>query len=119
MRPVKERPRILTAKIVSDLNVSAVFNNGETRIIDFKKIFDKIGIDKKSPAAILRKPEVFKKFVIDNGTLSWKSVEQEIPWKSSTRKMPFEIGADILYRNSQPSPTQATYRLKISAVSYT
>jgi hypothetical protein len=48
---------------------------------------------------------------IENGTLSWKSVQQEIPWGKSVRKMPFEIGADTLYKFSLPDAT--TYRIKI------
>lgn len=111
MRPIRKRPRILKAESHKDLIVHAVFNNGETRLIDFKKIFDQLGIGKNSPAAKLRKSEIFKKFSIENGTLSWKSVEQEVPWGSAVRKVPFEIGADILYHNSQP--TQAAHGLKI------
>ena len=94
MRPVKKRPRILTAKYIEGLTVSAVFNNGETRIIDFKTIFANIKTGKNSPAAILLKPGAFKKFKIANGTLSWKNVLQEIPWKNKIRKVPFEIGAE-------------------------
>jgi|ERR1700733_1023181 len=103
MRPVKRRPRILSAKSVKDLIVSAVFNNGETRIIDFKRIFDQLGINKNSPAGKLLRPAIFKKFSIENGTLSWKSVQQKIPWGENVRKVAFEIGADTLYHSSQPS----------------
>ena len=114
MRPVKRKPRILIARNVKDHIISAVFNNGEIRIIDFKKILDEIRINKSSPANILRKPEVFKKFHIENGTLSWKGVLQDIPWGNSIRKVPFEIGADTLYKLSQPSETNGSYRVKIS-----
>lgn len=114
MRPVKTRSRILRAKNVKDLIVSVVFNNGETRIIDFKPIFDQIGIDKSSPLSELLTTNTFKKFSIANGTLSWKGVLQEIPWGNGTRKVPFEVGADTLYKYSQPSETSGSHRLKIS-----
>ena len=103
MRPVNKMPRILRIKKVKGLIVYAVFNNGETRLIDFERVFNQIGIDKKSPAAKLRDPAAFKKFSIENNTLSWKNVQQEIPWEGGIRKMPFEIGADILYTFSQSS----------------
>jgi DNA-binding XRE family transcriptional regulator len=103
MRHVKRMPRVLRVKKVKGLVVYAVFNNGETRLIDFEKVFDQVGIDKKSPAAKLRNPVAFKKFSIENNTLSWKNVQQEIPWGKSIRKMPFEIGADVLYQFSQPT----------------
>ena len=101
MRPVNKMPRILRVKKVKGLMVYAVFNNGETRLINFNKVFDKTGIHKKSPAAILLNPIAFKKFRIENNTLSWRNVKQEIPWGTGVRKMPFEIGADILYQLSE------------------
>jgi hypothetical protein len=111
MRPVKKRPRILNAKILRGLIVSAVFNNGETRIIDFSQVFDQIGINKNSPLARLRTGRVFSQFHIENGTLSWKNVQQDIPWNGAVRKLPFEIGADTLYKNSRPAPFN--HRVKI------
>ncbi len=102
MRSVNKIPRILRVKKVTGLTVYAVFNNGETRLIDFKKVLPKIGIDKKSPAAKLYNPAVFKKFNIQNNTLSWKSIQQQIPWGKEIRKVPFEIGADVLFKFSEP-----------------
>jgi len=114
MRPVKKRSRILKAKNNKDFSVTVVFNNGEVRIIDFKPIFDEIGINKKSPLSLLLDPNNFKKFSIENGTLSWKNVMQEIPWKKGFRAVPFEIGADTLYKKSKPSPSNVSYRAQIS-----
>ena len=45
----------------------------------------------------------FSKFTLENHTLSWKNIIQEIPWGDSFRKVPFEIGADILYSFSKPT----------------
>ena len=101
MRHVKRMPRIIRIKKVKGLMVYAVFNNGEIRLIDFEEVFNQIGINKKSPAAKLFNPVAFKKFSIENNTLSWKSVQQETPWEGGMRKMPFEIGADILFKFSQ------------------
>jgi hypothetical protein len=114
MRPVNKRPRILSAKSDKDLVVSAVFNNGETRLIDFKKIFDDLDIDNNMVTAKLRKPGVFNKFSIENGTLSWKNVQQSIPWGDSIRKVPFEIGADVLFKFSQAVPPP--HRIKIGCL---
>jgi DNA-binding XRE family transcriptional regulator len=111
MRAVKRIPRILRAKSLNDLVVSAVFNNGETRIIDFRKIFADIDLDKKSAAGQLYNPEVFKKFNIKNHTLSWKNVEQEIPWGGTVRKLPFEIGADTIFKYSKPADNQGNIKI--------
>jgi len=103
MRAIKKLPRILNAKIVKQFTVSVVFNNGETRLIDFTKVFDQLDIDNHPVAYKLRNPSIFKKFTLENHTLSWKNIIQKIPWGDSFRKVPFEIGADILYSFSKPS----------------
>jgi hypothetical protein len=102
---------MLSAKILRGLMVSAVFNNGETRIIDFSEVFDQMGINKNPPLAGLRAGRVFGQFNIENGTLSWKNVQQDIPWNGAVRKVPFEIGADTLYQNSQPA--ESSHHVKI------
>ena len=111
MRRVKKMARILKAKSVDGLLVSAVFNNGETRIVDFNKIFFDIRLNKNLLTGQLYNPEVFKKFKIRNNTLSWEKVQQEIPWGDSVRKVPFEIGADTIFQYSKPSPVQGNIKI--------
>ncbi len=38
MRKTIKMPRILKINRIEDLSISVVFNNGETRIIDFRKV---------------------------------------------------------------------------------
>ncbi len=38
-------PRILKINWIKGLTISVVFNNGESRIIDFKKVFKKSGFE--------------------------------------------------------------------------
>jgi DNA-binding XRE family transcriptional regulator len=102
MRKVAKIPRILQINSIDGLTVSVVFNNGETRLIDFKKSFAGILQAKSSPAAKLSKPSVFNKVKLNNHTLSWDNVGQSIKFKDKTIKVPFEIGADLLYAASAP-----------------
>ena len=37
-------PRILKINWIKGLSISVVFNNGESRIIDFKKVLKKLGL---------------------------------------------------------------------------
>jgi len=46
-------PRILKINWVENLSISVVFNNGESIIIDFRKVLDKLDLNENSPAAIL------------------------------------------------------------------
>jgi DNA-binding XRE family transcriptional regulator len=94
-------PRILKINWVNGLAISVVFNNGESRIIDFRKVLNKIGVEENTPASILFNPDEFKKVELQNNTLSW-DIEQFITLKDKNKmKVPFEIGADILFQNSE------------------
>lgn len=61
MRQKIKIPRILKINWIKDLSISVVFNNGESRIIDFRKLLGDIGIDKNSPAFILYNQTEFEK----------------------------------------------------------
>ncbi len=41
--------RIIKIKSVTDFNIICIFNNGETRLINFKKLFKQWKISKKDP----------------------------------------------------------------------
>lgn len=78
MRKHIKIPRILKINWIKGLSISVVYNNGESRIIDFRKVLLKIGADENSPASILFNEEEFKKVEVENNTLSWNNVEQYI-----------------------------------------
>lgn len=96
-------PRILKINWVEELSISVVFNNGESRIIDFRKVLDKLNLNDNSPASILYKSEEFSKVELENNTLSWNNVEQFISLRNKEKsRVPFEIGADVLLKFSRP-----------------
>ena len=99
-------PRILKINWIKGLSISVVFNNGESRIIDFKKVFKKLDINNDSPIMILKNSDEFAKVELKNNTLSWSNVEQFITDKNSKKvKVPFEIGADVLLKYSSTEVT--------------
>lgn len=101
-------PRILKINRIEKLMISVVFNNGESRVIDFKKVLSKIGIKPESPYGILFQPEEFAKVEIENNTLSWSNLKQFITMKSGEKlQVPFEIGADVLLKFSEPEKTNS------------
>jgi DNA-binding XRE family transcriptional regulator len=112
MRKTIKTPRILKINWIEDFSISVVFNNGESRIIDFKKLFKSIGIEVNSPAAILFDSREFENVDIQNNTLSWNNVEQFITGKDKTKiKAPFEIGADVLLKHSYPEKSDLIVRI--------
>ncbi|MCX6246150.1 MAG: helix-turn-helix transcriptional regulator [Bacteroidetes bacterium] len=105
-------PRILKVNRVNGLEVSVVFNNGQSRTIDFREVFDKTGIDEKSPAFVLVNPDEFSRFILQNNTLSWNNVEQFITMRDGQKKkVPFEIGADVLFQFSNPEESEAGIKI--------
>ncbi|HTE23463.1 helix-turn-helix domain-containing protein [Flavitalea sp.] len=102
MRKIAKIPRILQINSIEGLTISVVFNNGESRLIDFRKSFAAMLQDKSSPVSKLLKSSVFNKVKLNNHTLSWDNIEQGIQFKDKQIKVPFEIGADTLYKASIP-----------------
>ena len=112
MRRKIKIPRVLKINWIKELSISVVFNNGESRIIDFRKLFNEIGINETSPAYRLYEQSEFEKFELIGNTLSWSNVEQFITLKNREKqKVPFEIGADILLKYSQPEKTDLMIRI--------
>jgi DNA-binding XRE family transcriptional regulator len=97
---------------IKGLTISVVFNNGESRIIDFKKVLKKLELKKDSPILILNDSDEFSKVELNNNTLSWSNVEQFITDKNSKKvKVPFEIGADVLLKYSSTEVTGLTSKI--------
>ena len=105
-------PRILKINWIKGLTISVVFNNGESRIIDFKKVLKKLELKNDSPILILNDSDEFAKVELNNNTLSWSNVEQFISGKNSKKvKVPFEIGADALLKYSSTEVTGITSKI--------
>lgn len=112
MRKNIKMPRILKINWIKDLSISVVFNNGESRIIDFRKLLKSLGSSKNSPESILLDTKQLAKAKLENNTLSWDNVDQYITLKNSTKKkVPFEIGADILLKNSKPERSELSIKI--------
>lgn len=112
MRQNIKTPRILKINWISELSISVVFNNGESRIIDFRKVLKKNQVDEKSPAHILFDSNEFAKVELVGNTLSWFNVEQYITMRNGeTMKVPYEIGADVLLKYSQPEKTELSLKI--------
>ena len=112
MRKIIKVPRILKINWINELSISVVFNNGESRIIDFRKVLNKLSLSDDSPVSILYESKEFKKVDLDNNTLSWNNVEQYITMRNKGKtKVPFQIGADVLLKHSRPEKTDLALRI--------
>ena len=112
MRQQIKIPRILKINWINELSISVVFNNGESRIIDFRKVLKRINVEKESHSYILFDSNEFAKVELTDNTLSWNNVEQYITMRNGEkRRVPFEIGADVLLKNSQPEKSELSLEL--------
>lgn len=101
MRKIIKIPRILKINYAEGLIISVVFNNGESRLIDFEQLYKSLQLEKLPQTKILLDNKELKKAKIQNNTLSWENVAQYISTKQGIKQeVAFEIGADILYQFS-------------------
>jgi DNA-binding XRE family transcriptional regulator len=112
MRKTIKIPRILKINKIENHSTNVTFNNGESRIIDFRKVLKSIGVSEQSPAFILYDENELKKAVLRNNTISFDNVEQYITMRNGKKeRVPFEIGADILLKHSHPVKSDLIIRL--------
>jgi DNA-binding XRE family transcriptional regulator len=107
MRKTVKIPRILKIEKIEGLKIYVIFNNGETRLLDFNKILSDWDIGKSDIEYKLLDSEEFKKVRLHNQTLSWTNLLTKlIDDNGHEKEYPYEIGPDVLYRLSQDSDIQ-------------
>jgi len=73
MRSVK---RIVKIHKIDGYKVYCLFNNGESRIIDFEKVFKTWNIKKDDiEYRIMKSEDKFKQIELEEGTFVWKNLE--------------------------------------------
>ncbi|HET7116546.1 MAG TPA: hypothetical protein VFI29_08655 [Hanamia sp.] len=97
--------RILKIKSIRGFKIYCIFNNGETRVIDFKELFNKWKVTKEDPEYLLLDENEFKKVKLRNQTLSWKNIGIELidikTWNKTIQ--PYELSPNVLFENSEPT----------------
>lgn len=100
MRTIK---RIVKIHKIENFKVYCLFNNGESRIIDFEKYWSKKKTSKNSiHYPIATSIEEFQKVELDNGTLTWKNIHIESEDENGNRVVyPYDLDPIVLYENSE------------------
>ena len=106
MRSVK---RIIKIHEIQDYNVSVLFNNGESRVIDFEKLFKDWKVKKGDIEFLLSKSlNEFQKLSLEDGTLVWKNIPLEfVNDRGQKTSHHYDIDPIVLYEASQMDPTRA------------
>jgi DNA-binding XRE family transcriptional regulator len=102
MRQRLKLPRIIKIEKIDGFKIQCMFNNGESRLLDFKKIFNDWRVSEDDMEHKLLDLKEFKKVELRNYTLSWPNIGLEIKNKNGQiEKYPYEVGPDVLYQLSQ------------------
>ena len=101
MRKRLKLPRIIKIEKIDNFNIQCMFNNGESRLLDFKRIFNDWNVSENDIEYKLLDLKEFKKVELRNFTLSWPNIGLEINNENNqTEKHPYEVGPDVLYQLS-------------------
>jgi len=107
MRKSIKIPRILKIEKIEGHKIYVIFNNGETRLLDFIKILNDWNVQNSDIEYKLYDKTEFKNVRLHNQTLSWDNLSTKlIDEKGHEKEHPYEIGPDVLYRLSQDSDRQ-------------
>lgn len=102
MRQKLNLPRIIKIEKVDGFKIQCMFNNGDSRLLDFKKIFNDWNVSEQDAEYKLLDLKEFKMVELRNYTLSWPNIGFEIiNEKGQIEKHPYEIGPDVLFQLSQ------------------
>ncbi|HQK96395.1 MAG TPA: helix-turn-helix transcriptional regulator [Bacteroidia bacterium] len=117
MKQTKRLPRILKITKIekSKLRITVLFSSGEDRVLDFNDILsNKWKVKKSDPEYKLYTHEEFSKVRLEDYTLSWHNIEITVKKVNGQKvKMPFQVGADVLYDLSVPAKSS---KLSIGAM---
>jgi len=105
MRTVK---RIIKIHEIDNYRISCLFNNGESRIIDFKELFNKWKITSEDiEFPIANSIREFRKVELIDGTLSWDNIKTESTNdRGETVFYDYQLDPIVLYENSQLDETR-------------
>jgi len=104
MKGLRSIPRILKINSIDSYQVSVLFNNGESRIINFKLLL--IEVFKKQPRKIgyelIEDEELFKKIKIIGNTIGWEDIGKELLDENGKKIFyPYDLDPIVLYNNSE------------------
>lgn len=107
MRKNIKIPRILKIEEIDGFKITCMFNNGESRLIDFETIFNEWKISKSDIEFPLLNKSEFKKVELRNHTLSWKNIETKLIGEDGSEQIhPYEIDPLTLFNSSQETENE-------------
>ena len=114
MRRKLKTPRILKIERIDGFKIYCMFNNGESKLIDFNSIFKEWNLTPDDIEYPLLKKKEFQKVKLINNTLSWDNLTiMLMTEKGKEEKFPYEIDPYFLYQKSQVVENKHSFKIGI------
>lgn len=114
MRKKLKTPRILKIEKIEGFKIYCMFNNGESKLIDFELIFKEWNLTQNDIEYPLLQETEFQKVKLRNHTLSWDNIEVLLMTESGKEeKFPYEIDPYFLYQKSEPVENKNSFKIGI------
>lgn len=109
MKGLRSIPRILKINEINGYNVSLLFNNGESRWVDFEHLLREVL--KKRPGKIgyplLEDLDLLQSISIIGTTVGWEDLgPEETDLHGEKTKTPYDLDPIVLYENSEPDTSR-------------
>ena len=103
LKGFKSLPRIISVEPREDFFLSLLFNNGAYRLVDLKKLFEKVFKVKQDHFAypIIKDPSLFEQVEVDGHSICWKTVTlKKKNFSGEDIEIAFDLDPVVLYSNS-------------------
>jgi len=115
MRRSLKIPRIIKIEKIEGFKIYCMFNNGETRLLDFKSIFRKWNITENDVEYKLLDKKEFEKVKLHNFNLTWENIQISLLSDEGEEKtFPYEISPDVLFELS--TVTEMSFSEKMGTI---
>ena len=114
MRRKLKTPRIIKIERIDGFKIYCMFNNGESKLIDFNEIFKEWKLSPNDIEYPLLEKSEFQKVKLRNFTLSWDNLTVTLlTEEGKEERFPYEIDPHFLYQKSQPVNDPNRFRIGI------
>ncbi len=114
MRKKLKTPRIIKIERIDGFKIYCMFNNGESKLIDFNPILKEWDLKPNDVEYPLLEKKEFQKVKLRNYTLSWDNLTVLLlTEEGKEEKSPYEIDPYFLYQKSQAVENNYSFKIGV------
>ncbi len=114
MKRKLKTPRIIKIEKIDGFKIYCMFNNGESKLIDFNLIFKEWNLTTDDIEYPLLNKKEFQKVKLRNFTLSWENLNVLLTTEEGNEEnFPYEIDPYFLYQKSKTIENKHSFKIGI------